>query len=111
MVPNRSAHHSLAENLKRRVLDGLGETDPLLRQRVAARVAGGPPLEPPFDDLARQIGEAAYGATDAQVAAVRTATGSDKAAFEIVATAAVAAGLLRWEHAVKALTEAENAPT
>ena len=110
MAANRSDHHSLAEKLKRRVLDGLGETDPLLRQRVAARAAGGPPIEPPFDSLACQIAEAAYRVTDAQVTSVLKATKTEKAAFEIVATAAAGAGLFRWEQAIKALKESDNAP-
>jgi hypothetical protein len=103
-------HHSLAEALRRRVLEGPGETDAALRRRVAARAAGGPPIEAPYDDLARQIGEAAWRTTDAQVASVLAAAGSEKAAFELIATAAVAAGLLRWQRAVKALEEAGDAP-
>lgn len=110
MAHNSSDHSSFAERLRRRALHESAETEPLLRQRVAARAAGGPPIEAPFDDLARQIGDAAYCTTDAQVKIVRDATGSDKAAFEIVATAAIGAGLLRWERAVKALEEADNAP-
>ena len=34
------------------------------------RSTGGPPLEAPYDDLARQIGQAAYKVTDEQVARV-----------------------------------------
>jgi hypothetical protein len=72
---------------------------------------GGPPAQPPYDALARQIGEAAYRTTDAQVANVLKATGSEKAAFEVVLAAAVSAGLLRWKHAIKALDEAAHAPS
>lgn len=65
-----------------------------------------PPAEPPYDELARQIGDAAYRTTDAQVATVRTALGSEKAAFEVILAAAVGAGLLRWRLAMQALAEA-----
>jgi hypothetical protein len=63
----------------------------------------------PFDNLARQIGESAGGVTDEQVAGVVRATGSEKAAFEVIVAAAVGAGLLRWRHAIKALDEAIDA--
>ena len=102
MASTRSDHDAFAETLRRRVLEGPGETDPALRQRVAERAAGGPPLEAPFDDLARQIGEAAYRTTDAQVAKVLTAAGSQKATFELIAAATTGAGLLRWRLAIKA---------
>ena len=110
MSANRFDHGSLADALKRQVLEGPGETDGALRQRVAARAAGGPPIEAPYDDLARQIGEAAYRTTDAQVASVVAATGSEKAAFELMATAATGAGLLRWQQAIKVLVESDDAP-
>jgi hypothetical protein len=42
-----------------------------------------------------QSGEAAWRVTDAQVASVRAAAGSEKAAFELIAAAATGAGLLR----------------
>jgi hypothetical protein len=109
MVSSRSDHHSFAETLMRRVLEGPGETDPALRQRVAARAAGGPPVEAPYDDLARQIGEAAWRVTDAQVANVLAAAGSEKATFELIAAAATGAGLLRWQRAIKALGETSDA--
>lgn len=102
-------HQSFAETLTNRVLAGPGKTDPALRQRVASRAAGGQPIEAPYDDLARQIGEAAGHTTDAQVESVLAALGSEKAAFELIATAATAAGLLRWQRAIKALEGARNA--
>jgi hypothetical protein len=109
MVSGRSDHHSFAETLRRRVLEGPGQTDAALRQRVAARAAAGPLIETPYDDLARQIGEAAWRVTDAQVASVLAAAGSEKAAFELIATAATGAGLLRWQRAIKALEETSDA--
>ena len=109
-MSSRSDHHSLAETLKRRVFEGPGETGPALRRRVAQRAAGGPPLEAPYDDLARQIGEAPYRTTDEQVARVLAATGSEKATFELIAAAATGAGLLRWRKAIEALAESGDAP-
>jgi hypothetical protein len=102
-------HRALAETLRRRVLDGRGETPPRLRRASAERAAGGPALETPYDGLARQIGEAAHRVTDAQVADVLAATGSEKATFEIIAAAALGAGLSRWEQAMNVLDEVSDA--
>jgi hypothetical protein len=110
MTSLRSDHRAFAEALRCRVLEGPGETDPAMRHSVAKRAAGGPPVEPPYDDLARQIAESAHRVTDVQVASVLTATGSEKAAFEVIAAAAVGAGLLRWQQGIKALDEATDAP-
>jgi hypothetical protein len=41
------------------------------------------------------------------VAAVREAAGSEKGAFELIATAAMAAGLFRWRQALNALEQAD----
>ena len=109
-MSTQSDHASLANSLKQRVLDGPGETDVALRRRVAERATGGPPIEPPFDDLARQIAEPAYRTTDAHIAAVVTAAGSEKAAFEVIAVAATGAGLLRWQQALNVLSECDDAP-
>ena len=107
---DRPDHRALAEALRRRVLEGPGETDRVVRQATAERAAGGPAMAPPYDDLARQIGESAGGVTNEQVAGVVRATGSEKAAFEIIVAAALGAGLLRWRHAIKGLDEAIDAP-
>ena len=106
----RPDHPSLAAALRRRVLEEPGETPAAVRQAAAQRAAGGPPTQSRYDDLARQIGEAAHGVTDAQVASALAATGSEKAAFEIIMAASVGAGLLRWEQGMKALKEAADAP-
>jgi len=103
-------HDALAKALRDRVLGGPGQSDDALRQAAAERSAGGPTMAEPYDALAREIGEASYRVTDAQVASVLQAAGSEKAAFEIIAAAAVGAGLLRWQQAVKALNEAKDAP-
>ena len=102
-------HRALAEALRRRVLEGPGETPPELRLASAERAAGGPASEAPFDDLARQIGEAAYRVTDAQVSSVLAATGSEKATFEIIVAAALGAGLSRWQQAINVLDEVTHA--
>ena len=92
------------------VFEGLAETNPALRQRMAARASRGPAIETPYDDLARQIGEAAYRRTAAQVASVLAGVASEKAAFQLIAAAATGAGLLRWQQAIKALEQAGDAP-
>jgi hypothetical protein len=103
-------HRALAEALRRRVLDGPGETDRAVRQAAAQRATGGPAMDAPYDDLARQIGESAAGVTDEQVASVLRATGSERAAFEVIVAAALGAGLLRWRQGIKALDEVADAP-
>jgi hypothetical protein len=111
ITTSRPDHHALAEALRRRVLDGPGKTDRGLRQAMAKRAISGPTMEAPYDDLARQIGEFAAGVTDEQVASVLLATGSEKAAFELIAAAALGAGLLRWQQGIKVLEEATDAAT
>jgi hypothetical protein len=105
----RPDHHTLANALQRRVLEGPGKTPPELRQSSAEWAARGSAGKTPCADLARQIGEASHMVTDAQVSSVVVATGGEKAAFEIVTAAAVGAGLFRWRQAMKALDEATNA--
>jgi hypothetical protein len=103
-------HVQLAEALRRRLTEAPAETPAALRAGAAARAADGPALGPPYDALAHQIGVASSRVSDAQVAAVRTAVGGDKAAFEIVMAAAIGAGLMRWDLGVAALKEANDAP-
>jgi hypothetical protein len=109
MTTSQPDHRALAEALRRRVLDGPGKTDRALRRAIAERAAGGPAVVASYDDLARQIGASAAGVTDEQVAPVLRATGSEKAAFEVIAAAALGAGLLRWRQGIKALVEATDA--
>ncbi|GLY42817.1 hypothetical protein Amsp01_088400 [Amycolatopsis sp. NBRC 101858] len=108
-----STHHShrdRAETLRTAVGIDTGVTEAALRTAVARRAAGGPAVAEPYDELARQIGEASYRVTDAEVAAVRNVAGSDKAAFEVVMSACVGAGLARWDAAVRVIEEATDAP-
>lgn len=106
----RPDHRALAEALERRVLEGPGETSSEVRNAAAQRAAGGPAAKGSYDELARQIGESAHCVTDAQVASVLAAAGSEKAAFEVIAAAAVGAGLVRWRKAMKIVKEAADAP-
>jgi hypothetical protein len=104
------SHTELAAALRERVL-GSGVLAPELRPAILARGGGGPaPVDAPYDALARQIGEASYRVVDRQVDEVRQAAGSEKAAFEVVLTACLGAGLARWDAAVAAIEEATDAP-
>jgi hypothetical protein len=78
---------------------------------MAARAAGGPPLEEPYDDLVRQIGQAAYKVTEEQVASVAERVGSERAAFELVVASALGAGLHRWRRGLQALEGAAEVIT
>ena len=106
---NQIDHHVLVEALRRRVLEGPGETSAAARQQAANAAAGVAAVQDRYSDLARQIGESARRVTDAQVAALMSDAGSEKAAFEIVAAAALGAGLLRWRQAIKMLEDAGDA--
>ncbi len=108
MTSGLEDHRARANALRQRVTSGPGKTTHGLRAAVAERVAGGPEIDPPYDALAAQIASAAYRVTDDQVGRVREVVGSDKATFEVVATAAVAAGLLRWDIASRVLDEASK---
>ena len=108
-TPAHPDHRSLAEVLRQRVLEGPGLTDPVLRQAMAKRAVGDPvSLGPPYEDLARQIGEAAYKVTDEQVTKMVEKTGSEKAAFELIIASAVGAGLYRWQRGLETLEEATH---
>ena len=105
-TPAHPNHRAMAEAVRRRTLEGPGETDAVLRQAMAERAAGGPALDEPYDDLARQIGEAAYKVTDAHVANVVQQAGSERAAYELIVAAALGAGLHRWRQGLKVLDQA-----
>jgi hypothetical protein len=103
-------HRRHADGVRTAVAGPAGTTEAALRTAVLARSSGGPAIPEPYDELARQIGEAADRVTDAQVSAVRAATGTDKAAFEIVMTASIGAGLARWDAAIRVIEEVSDAP-
>jgi uncharacterized peroxidase-related enzyme len=105
-TPEHPNHRAMAETVRRRTLEGPGETDASLRHAMAVRAAGGSALEAPYDDLARQIGEAAYKVTDEHVANVVKRAGSERAAYELIVASALGAGLYRWRRGIKVLDEA-----
>lgn len=104
-------HRRGADAVRTAVTGASGVSEVSLRTAVLSRAAGGTPIEEPYDSLARQIGEAAYRVTDAQVAEVRATESSDKGAFEIVMAASVGAGLARWDVAIRAIDGASDAPS
>ena len=104
-------HRRFADALRDRVATAPAATDAGLRRAALTRAtADNAPLPAPYDSLVRQIELAAPGVTDAQVAAVRAALGSDKAAFELIMAACIGAGLSRWDRAMAAIEEAKDAP-
>jgi uncharacterized peroxidase-related enzyme len=105
-TPAHPNHRAMADAVRQRTHEGPGETDAALRQAMAERAAGGSALAAPYDDLARQIGEAAYKVTDEQVANVVKQAGSERAAYELIVASALGAGLHRWQVGLKVLDEA-----
>ena len=103
-----STHAELADVVRSRVTAG-GVTAPALRRAVFDRPAGDGRPEAPYEELAAQIGSAAYRVTDAQVTAVRQRSGSDRAALEIILAAAAGAGLRRWDVASSVIAEVRDA--
>lgn len=104
-----AAHRDRAAALRAAMAGDTGLTEASLRTAVAARAAGGPAAAEPYDTLARQIGQASYRVSDADVDAVRQATGSDRATFEIVMSACIGAGLARWDAAARAIGDTTDA--
>ena len=98
------------EALQTRVLDGPGVSDIATRRAAADRASGGQSTATSYDDVVRQIGEASHRVTNAQVERLVREMGSEKAAFEVIAAAALGAGVLRWQSAIKVLDEASDAP-
>src|SRR5690606_38744436 len=77
-------HAELAERLRSR-LDSTGILDPGLRAASVGLGAGADvAMASPCRELAATIAEASHRVTDQQVAAVREALGSDRAAFEVI---------------------------
>jgi hypothetical protein len=101
-------HADLAAALRERA-ENAGAVDPAMRREL---LSGRPDdidrLPEPYRTLARNVADASYRVTDEQVAAVRAATGSDKAAFEVVMSASVGAGLRRWDAAARAIEDASR---
>ncbi|UNK70929.1 hypothetical protein [Microbacterium sp. H1-D42] len=108
-MPSDIDHAKFADDLRRRVAES-GVADAALR-RAALRAGAGEEVDEGTSHglLARTIGEASYRVTDEMVADVRAATGSDKAAFEVVMSAGIGAGLRRWDAALAAIRDADDA--
>lgn len=102
------SHPQLARDLRSRV-EETGSLDRGLRLGILARGAGGPAVPEPYDTLVEHIAEDSFRVTDAQVQAVLREAGSERDAFEVVLTAAIGAGLRRWDAAEKAIGEAVDA--
>ena len=104
-----ASHRELATSLRTRVMNS-GIIDATVRNGALA-LGGGEAAEvpEPIRSLAGQVGQASYRVTDLQVAEVRDAVGSDKAAFEVIMAASIGAGLRRWESAIDAIEDATSA--
>jgi len=99
-------HRAMAQELHRCIFEGPGITDTHLRQAVGRRATGGPALPvPAYDRMALEIGQSSYKITDGQIKDVVSTAGSEKAAFELIIAAAVAAGLFRWQRGLTLLKE------
>ena len=103
--PAHPDHQVMAETLRKAVLEGPGVVTAELRQAIAKRAGGGPVIDEPYDDLAKKIDECAYKVTDDQVKVLVQKTGSEKAAYEVIVTAAMGAGLRQWDKAEHVLAE------
>src|SRR5690242_3709182 len=102
--PDDEAHHeAFAEVLRKRVLEGPGKTDAALRQAIARRVTDNTRIEEPYDTMAMLVAEASYKVTDELIKKVVAKSGSEKAAFELITTAAVSAGLYRWRNGISVM--------
>ena len=102
----RTDHATLAARLELRIFSEPADTPADLRRAIGERAAGGAPTAAPYDDIARQIGEAAYRVTDAQVIALRAQAGTERATFELIAAAAIGAAMKRWHKGSAAIAEA-----
>jgi len=107
-VPEHPDHSAMAERLRQRIFEGQGVTNSSLRQAIGKSAIGGPPIEEPYDAIALKIGEASYKVTDELVNNIIEKAGSDKAAFELMVSAAVGAGLYRWDKASEILHNEED---
>lgn len=103
-IPERPNHRSMAEALRQRVFTDEGVTSVALRKSIGKKAVNEFTIEEPYNEIALQVGEAAYKIRDEQVNELIKKTGSDKAAFELIVAAAVSAGLYRWDKAINVLS-------
>ena len=94
-------HAPLWDQVLKRVLEGPGESDPAVRQAVAA--AKGVPAD--LEALVEKIHQHAYKVTDEDVAALQAKYGDDRM-FEIIVSAALGASRKRLFAGLDALEEA-----
>ena|SRR5215831_18254928 len=94
-------HATIRDEVFRRVFDGPGESEPLVRRDVAENVSVPSNLQP----LVNKIHEHAYQVTDDDVARIQAAYGDDRL-FEIIVSAAVGAARKRLLPALAALEDA-----
>jgi len=100
---------AFAQASELRVLETPGGEPPAVRQAMAE---GRPAVLPSRFSMTTRMPDRrdSLAASRTSSSRCRTwATGSEKAAFELIVAAAVGAGLLRWQHAIKALDEAIDA--
>jgi hypothetical protein len=109
-MSDHETHEELAGRLRRRVREsGVLAWD--MREGAFATGAGEDARLPEvYARLARLVGEASYRVTDEHVATARDAAGSDMAAFELIMSSSVGAGLARWDAATRAIEGATDAP-
>jgi hypothetical protein len=93
----------MMERLRQSVLDGPGTLDPVIRKAAAANRDVPAPLAAYVDKVARH----AYKVTDADVDALRRAGYTDDQLFELTASAALGAALLRLDRGLSALKGGE----
>jgi alkylhydroperoxidase family enzyme len=94
-------HASLRDRVLKRVLEGAGESDPVIRRAVAEGNRVPADLKPLVDKIHRH----AYKVTDEDIARVQTKY-SDDQLFEIVVSASIGASRQRLLAGLKALDEA-----
>ncbi|MCZ9884541.1 hypothetical protein [Arthrobacter sp. B2a2-09] len=104
------SHSQLSGDLRSRVAE-TGTLEREFRRAILARGAGGPAVPEPYDALVKEVDEESFRVTDAQVQAVLQETGSERETFEVILTAAIGAGLRRWDAAEKVISEAAGAAT
>jgi hypothetical protein len=102
-------HRTFARALKDRAATAPGLSPQQVRQAALARAASGQPLQAPYEVLVSHVADASYRVTDAEVADVRRAAGSEKGAFEIIMCAAIGAATMRFDRAMHVLEEASDA--
>ncbi len=114
MIAIRSTNVFLPDSVRRlidSVLNGPGELDPRIRQAVEARAAalGGreaeipSPLPDALVPYVERVAKHAYKTTDEDIETLRKAGYSENAIFEITVSAALGAGIARWQRGLAAL--------